>query len=187
MAALTTTHRNKVLGSLRRHPRRVTKRGGLLAVLISIMALVLMPQPAFGHASSVGSSPAADAVLDTAPSEVRIDFDSGLLEMGAALIVRSADGSSVTTGPAVVGDRTFSVPVDPAAAPGVFEVSYRIVSADGHTNEGSFAYTVAGGASTTEPVAAEESTESSSLPIVWIILGGVILILAVGAALLWRR
>jgi len=101
MAALTTTHRNNLLGSLHRHPRRVTKRGGLLAVLISITALVLMPQPAFGHASSVGSSPAADAVLDTAPSEVRIDFDSGLLEMGAALIVRSADGSSVTTGPAV--------------------------------------------------------------------------------------
>lgn len=161
----------------------------LMAALIPLTVLALTSSPAFGHASEVESAPAADQVLDSAPREVRIDFDSGLLEMGSALIVRDADGRSITTGPAVVKDRAFSVPVDPSATPGTYEVAYRVVSADGHTIEGSFAYTVDGGAAAPaqQPVAANESSDGAGLPVIWIVGGGVILILALGAALLWRR
>ncbi len=159
-----------------------------MAAVVAIAALLLLPVPASGHASSAGSSPAADEVLPTAPSQVRIEFDSGLLEMGSALIVRDADGRSITTGPAVVGERSFSVPVDPTAPPGVYEVAYRVVSADGHTVEDTFSYTV--GDATTSATASTTSTESSdspSLPLGWLLAGGVIVIVAVGAALLWRR
>lgn len=185
--AHTTTHEGD------RHPRIHTiltsqAKRALVAVAITLVALVLVPVPASGHASSAESSPAADAVLDVAPEEVRVEFDSGLLEMGSALIVRDATGRSITSGAAVVGDRTISVPVDPTAGPGVYEVAYRVVSADGHTVEESFSYTVSDGtASSTAPATTAGSSGPSGLSLGWLVAGGVIVILGVGAALLWRR
>lgn len=132
----------------------------LAALALAVAALLWAPAAAFGHASQVGSSPTEGELLDTAPSEVRIDFDSALLEIGAALIVRSADEESITTGPAVVGDRVFSVPVDPAAGPGEYSVAYRVVSKDGHTIENSFTYIVAG-----EPTPEEVSESAVPEPI----------------------
>lgn len=130
----------------------------LVLLVVGVLAgLVLSTGPAFAHASQVGSSPAADEVLMAAPSEVRIDFDSGLLEMGAALVVRDTAKESITVGPAVVGDRILTVPVDTEAGPGAYSVAYRVVSADGHTIEGSFEYVVMG-----EPEPAD--TQASATP-----------------------
>lgn len=166
----------------------VTAQRVMLAAVLSLAALLLLPAPASGHASAAGSTPAADEVVQSAPSEVRIEFDSGLLEMGSALIVRDADGRSITTGPAVVSDREFSVPVDPKAPPGVYEVAYRVVSADGHTVEETFSYTVSDGTSSATAVTTStEPSDSPGLPLGWLLAGGVIVIIAVGAALLWRR
>lgn len=133
----------------------------LAVVTLSAAALLWAPAAAFGHASEVGSSPAAGEILDAAPSEVRIDYDSALLEIGAALVVRSADEESITTGPAVVGDRVFSVPVDPSVGPGEYSVAYRVVSKDGHTIENSFTYVVAGEASPTPEVIAEAAAPTA--------------------------
>lgn len=112
-------------------------------VLMGAVAVATAPSAA-AHASEVGSTPAADEVLAVAPTEVEVQFDSGLLEMGAALVVRSAEEDSIVTGEPIVGENTLTVPVDPAAAPGEYEVAYRVVSADGHTVKGSFTYTVEG-------------------------------------------
>jgi len=131
--------------------RSLTQMAAVLT--LAVPALLWAPAAAFGHASEVESSPGAGAVLDTAPSEVRITYDSSLLEAGAALVVRSADGESITTGPAVIGDREFSVPVDPSVGPGEYSVAYRVVSQDGHTIENSFTYVVTGEA----PAAADAS------------------------------
>ena len=135
--------------------------GAMLA--IAITAVLVVPGIAFAHASQTGSSPAADEVVTTAPTQVRIDFDSALLDVGAALVVRSEAGDSITTGPAVVGDRDFTVPVDPAAPNGVYSVAYRVVSKDGHTIENSFTYVVAGEAS---PAADESATPEATPEVV---------------------
>lgn len=169
-------------------------RLALAAVALTLTTLVAAPSAVHAHASQVGSAPSADEVLPAAPAEVRIDFDSGLLEMGAALVVRDENEESVTTGPAVVGDRTFTVPVDPRAAPGVYSVAYRVVSADGHTIEGSFDYTVAGDvaqsavttAPSAAPVAGQES-DASWLPIALFAGVGIVVIIGLGGALLLRR
>lgn len=185
--ARTSTHQKDPRRSSHARFASHVKRA-LVTLTMALAALVLLPVAASGHASSAGSTPAADEVLATAPSEVQVEFDSGLLEMGSALIVRDAAGRSITTGDAVVSDRTISVAVDPAAAPGVYEVAYRVVSADGHTVEESFSYTVSDGtASATAPATTGEPAASSGLPLGWLIAGGVIVILGVGAALLWRR
>lgn len=186
----------------------------LTAALLLGAGAIVGASPAFGHASGVGSSPAADEVLPSPPSNVTIDFDSGLLDMGAALVVRDQDGTSIVTGEPVIDDRSFSVAVDPAAPPGVYDVAYRVVSADGHTVEGAFTYTVegtpaagessvdagasapaappAGDAETTPteaaaPVTTSAAEESGGFPVIWVVGVGLVVIVGVGAALLLRR
>ena len=187
----------------------------LAAALLVGAATIIGASPAFGHASQVGSSPAADDVLPASPSEVTVTFDSGLLDMGAALVVRGQDGTSIVTGEPVIDDRSFSVAVDPSAPAGAYDVAYRVVSADGHTVEGSFTYTVEGtpdaaepssvAASSASPAAAagEEVSESApeaapplttsdaeasgGFPVIWVVGVGLVVIVGIGAALLLRR
>lgn len=187
----------------------------LAAALLVGAATIIGASPAFGHASQVGSSPAADDVLPASPSEVTVTFDSGLLDMGAALVVRGQDGTSIVTGEPVIDDRSFSVAVDPSAPAGAYDVAYRVVSADGHTVEGSFTYTVEGTPDAAEPssvaassaspatVAGEEASEtapeaappvttsdageSGGFPVGWIVGAGLVVIVGIGAALLLRR
>lgn len=132
------------------------------ALLLMVIGAVIAPAVAHAHASAVGSTPSADEVLDSAPSMVEVQFDSALLDMGAALVVRGADGSSITVGDGVIGDRVYSIAVDPEAPSGTYDVAYRVVSADGHTIEGSFSYVVDGPAQEPSATPAESSEPSNS-------------------------
>ncbi|MFY9231589.1 MAG: copper resistance CopC family protein [Candidatus Nanopelagicales bacterium] len=132
------------------------------ALLLMVIGAVIAPAVAHAHASAVGSTPSADEVLDSAPSMVEVQFDSALLDMGAALVVRGADGSSITVGDGVIGDRVYSIAVDPEAPSGTYDVAYRVVSADGHTIEGSFSYVVNGPAQEPSATPAESSEPSNS-------------------------
>ena len=132
------------------------------ALLLMVIGAVIAPAVAHAHASAVGSTPSADEVLNSAPSKVEVQFDSALLDMGAALVVRDADGSSITVGDGVIGDRVYSIAVDPEAPSGTYDVAYRVVSADGHTIEGSFSYVVNGPAQEPSATPAESSEPSNS-------------------------
>lgn len=125
------------------------RAGRWLTVLAAAMLALGVPTgAAWAHSSEIGTTPSAGDVLDAAPSEVRVEFDSDLLDMGAAIVVRDAAGASVVVGEPEVGRRSLAVPVDPTARPGDYQVAYRVVSEDGHTIESTFEYTVAGGSGT---------------------------------------
>lgn len=119
----------------------------LLAIaLLAALALVAPATGASAHASWLSSTPEAGATVDAAPSQVRVDFDSGLLDSGAALVVTNADGVVISEPRPVIERSAISVAVDPGAPAGVYTVAFRIVSEDGHTVSDSFDYTVAGSA-----------------------------------------
>ena len=120
----------------------------LLAVaLLAALALVVPASGASAHASWLSSTPEAGATVETAPSQVRVEFDSGLLDSGAALVVTNADGVVISEPTPVIERSTISIAVDPGAPAGIYTVAFRIVSEDGHTVSDSFDYTVAGEAS----------------------------------------
>lgn len=127
-------------------PTRPMARALAVASLALMGSLLAVPSAA-GHASQTGSSPAAGAVLDAAPSSVEVTFDTPLMDVGAALVVRSEDGTVVSGAPEV--DRTairVAVPAD--ATQGRYAVAFRVVSQDGHPITSAFDYTVAGEAPT---------------------------------------
>ena len=123
--------------------------GIVRAVAAAVTALVVgvigMP-PAMAHASQTGSTPEAGAVLEAAPSTVEVTFDSPLMDIGAALVVRAGDGTVISDDTPEVAGARIRVDVPADAAPGTYTVAFRVVSQDGHPITSTFDYTVAGDA-----------------------------------------
>ena len=98
--------------------------------------------PASAHASLVSSDPRDGATLDRLPSRVSFTFSEDVVTP-AYVVVRTADGSDVTSGEPVVDGATVSQELDGSAATGEVTLAYRVVSVDGHPVTGELAVTVA--------------------------------------------
>ena len=123
---------------------RAIRRAAGLSVVVGLVAALLLPGSAFGHALLQHSSPSPGAQLSTSPSQVTITFgerpDAGL----STIKVLDASGTAVTAGPteAVAGQPlTLAVALRAGLGDGVYTVAWRTVSAvDGHLASGSFAF-----------------------------------------------
>jgi methionine-rich copper-binding protein CopC len=145
------------------------------------------------HSSQLDSSPAPNSVLAVAPAQIRITFDSPLMDIGAAIVVRSTDGTVISDETPVINGQTLTVRVDPEANSGKYTVAYRIVSEDGHTLTSTFTYVLEGpapevpmapSASDSTAPSAASTPEVSSTSAVWLITTGALLILALAGAVL---
>lgn len=121
-----------------------------------VILFVSISFPAFGHSSLVSSTPAKDAVLTEFPSEVSLTFNESLLEIGAenpnkVEVVNSM--GDLLSGVAKVSGPVISVPVQ-ITGNDEYQVSYRVVSADGHVIEGDYSFTVESEIATAVPISA---------------------------------
>lgn len=134
-------------------------------VLAAMLVTLLLPTgPARAHNQLVNSDPARDAVLDTPPTEVVLEFVERLNPTYTTIVVTDAEQKRVPASqPAISGNRgtvTFAEPL----ADGTYTVAYRVVSADGHPVQGSYSFTVAtGGAGSTPSVAPSDGRQSPDL------------------------
>lgn len=175
----------------------------LALVAVLTVSLAALGGPAAAHSSQAGSSPEDGESVTVAPSEVEVLFDSPLLDVGAALVVRDASGTPVVVGTPRVDRQRITVDVDPAAPPGEYTVAYRVVAEDGHAIESTFGYTVAGDAPpasapppSSAPVEDDASpvggdapaaAEPASTPPYLLIAGGVLVLLLAGAGAIALR
>lgn len=126
--------------------------------------------PASAHDQLIGSSPAADAVLDAAPSDVTLTFNADVLPISPTIIVRDAAGAVVVDAEPTVSGAVVSTPLPADLPPGTYAVVWRVVSTDGHPIEGTFAFTIAGaappppapGEPTTAPTTSEPAATAAS-------------------------
>jgi copper transport protein len=101
--------------------------------------------PASAHANLLQANPAPNAILDSAPAEIRMSFSEPLEPDFSAIKIRDKDGALVDT-PASAVDR--DDPKQMALVPGdlpdgLYTISWRVVSAaDGHPTLGSYAFIV---------------------------------------------
>ncbi|MFE9957984.1 copper resistance CopC/CopD family protein [Micromonospora sp. NPDC005299] len=163
-------------------------------LLVTLVALLLAPAtPASAHAVLVSSSPAASAVVPSAPAEVVITFSEGVRKVPDKVRVIAPDGSRADRGEPTFKGAVVTIPVDPSGARGTYLVSYRVISADSHPVSGAFTYSV--GAPSTPPT--DSGADIRANPVVGNAvkvakyLGYVGLLLLVGPALvlaaLWPR
>ena len=151
------------------------------------VALLLGPVgSASAHDALVGSTPAADGTVDTAPASVSLEFSDAPQSLGTEVVGhRARRNGGLRRG---AGDR--GLHRHPAAGRGLpagtYTVDWRVTSADGHPLTGSFAFDVtrdAPAAGTPPYGVAAASSESSSFPVVWIVIA----LIAAGAVVLVVR
>lgn len=139
--------------------RMIARVGVVLAGMLLIGGVAAMPAGA--HAELTSTTPSDGASLTAAPAAVTLTFGEPLVPETVNIAISNEMGQLQGIAPTTDGD-TVTVPWPAEVGDGDYTVAYRVVSEDGHPVEGSFAFTVAGGAS--DP-AAEASTVASPMPI----------------------
>lgn len=112
-----------------------------------LLTLFWLPTPAAqAHAELVSSIPAVGSHVSALPSQVSVTFDGALLTLDGAktnvLIVKDPQGSEIDAKNSNVSGATLTVGINPTAMSGKFLVSWRVVSGDGHPEEGLYQFTV---------------------------------------------
>ncbi len=122
--------------------RPVRPRRLALAVL-TLAACLWGGLPACAHATLESATPEPDARLAESPPWLELVFSERIDAKGAVLRVLAPDGRTAADGPAepFAGGRGVRIPL-PDLGDGVYTVSYRIVSADGHPVSGAYVFTV---------------------------------------------
>ncbi|GIG55068.1 copper resistance CopC family protein [Demequina activiva] len=141
--------------------RSLLRAGVALAgMLIAIAATATI---ASAHTSLRASNPEQGSTVENL-SEVRLEFDGELLEIGTELSIVDASGAQTALEPEFPSTNAVTARVDEQPAAGDAELVFRVVAADGHPIEGAVLFTVAPGApvETTEPT--EQPTEPASTP-----------------------
>jgi len=134
----------------------------LLALLLSFAAL----GTASAHAHLVSSTPADGAVLDAAPAQIVLVFSEELSPEGNLITVTDGSGATVDAGDTVLDmsdpeRKTLTVSLRSGLGDGVYTVSWKNTSTDGHSEEGTLSFTVgapAADASTSSAPAAMPAT-----------------------------
>ena len=113
----------------------------LLASLLCL-ALVLAAAPLAAHSLLLESSPAANATIDAAPSELRLRFNNRIEKRLSRLKLVDERGTARDLPVAEDGgaDR-LTAPV-PSIAPGRYRVEWQVLSTDGHVVTGRYSFTV---------------------------------------------
>ncbi len=161
---------------------------GALVVVGALGAPAVTATPASAHDVLISTAPAANATVATVPAEVTLTFDEPAVAVGATIRVSGPAGDVQSGTPRLV-DRSVTQDVAAGSPAGTYRVAWRVTSADGHPVTGEFSFTATasgGGTSTTTVAVPTRPVESRAFPGLPVAVA-VILLLALGVALLVRR
>ena len=154
-------------------------RAAVALVAMAVLTLVGAP-PAAAHNALVSSTPADKASVASGPSTMTLTFSDLVQNIAPLMTVTSADGSHWEGSPVSVVDSKASVPVNPLGPAGVYTVSYRIISAEGHPVEGTTTFTLSvAGPGTPNPAAAVSASSSEIPGWVWALGAGIVVLVVV--------
>lgn len=168
------------------------------AAVLAVLVAVLIPAgPAWAHNSLRTATPARDATLPSAPTEVTLEFMQRLDPTFTTVVLTDAARRKLPIGEPVVTGATSTVQVTEKLPNGTYTVAYRVVSVDGHPVQGSYPFTVADPTSSAAPVVTvgasapvpSAAMEPDGDPSAGLLVAGAALALLVlaTAGLLWRR
>lgn len=163
----------------------------VVTLAATVVGVVLTAVPAQAHDGLLGVTPADGASVAESPAAVVLEFGDDIQQLGSAVVVRGEDGTIVSSGPLGVAGPTVTQPLVPLTADGTYQVSFRVVSADGHPVSGSTTFTAVGLGVAMSPAAPQapgvERSGATDLPSgVWV-GAGVVLVLALLLGLRARR
>jgi copper transport protein len=119
----------------------------VLALVIVLLAIFRMPAgEASAHAVLLEADPAAGSRLELPPERITLTFNERLEDELYGIRVLDGNGEDVVSADAVLSDdrRTLSLELPPLAD-GLYTVSYKVISTDGHPIRASYIFTIGGG------------------------------------------
>lgn len=123
-----------------------SRSGQIRALLLGLLLVVWVPVAAAGPASAhvhfVSISPAVDATLTKAPTQVVVTFDNALTPGLSKVTVKSPVGADVTQGKATEAGPLVTQALLPDLPGGTYTIAWKIVSDDGHPVSGRSSFTV---------------------------------------------
>jgi methionine-rich copper-binding protein CopC len=143
--------------------------------LLGMLALALFSAGVVSaHADLKSSVPAANATLDKAPDKVVAVFTESLKEEGNELKVTDASGAVVDMGDTTLDKSdaertTLVVSLKSGLGNGSYTVNWKNASADGHTEAGSFSFSV--GAAVAAPAQLPTTGAGDALPLATLLIG----------------
>ena len=153
----------------------------MLAAAAAIAAAAVAAPPAWAHARVVSTTPGDGAVLASAPSQVTIRFDDTVRALGGTTVVANDGKRSVASGKPRASGRLVTIPLQ-KLHDGDYTARWSVLSDDGHTVDGVFAFAVgAGRAPPTAALTAGGTDLARTVFERWLFFSG--LLVAVGVAL----
>ncbi|MFY1692877.1 copper resistance CopC family protein [Plantactinospora sp. WMMB782] len=176
------------------------------ALLVGALVVVSPAGPAHAHTELSRTSPAAKSTVSKAVTAVTLTFSGLIKRPGTSVAVTGPDKVSYSDADAQVLDKTITQKVK-ALPVGTITVTWRTVSADGHTIKGTFTFTnrfaataeptpttdptptaAAATPSAQSPAPAAATSDSGTPSALWWLVGVVgLLVLALLGGLLLRR
>ena len=115
-----------------------------ILLLGAICAANLLNAAAAAHAFLDRAIPAVGGTVTVSPKEIRLFFSEAIEPLFSGIVLASAGGQPIKTGPAVVdaADHTQLVLTVPLLAPGRYKVTWYVVSIDTHPSQGDFIFEI---------------------------------------------
>ena len=136
------------------------------ALVIGLFPVFTSMPAAFAHTKLLSANPAAGSVVDVWPTQITLEFDEELQNIGSEkanfVVVNNAVGDQVSEDDEKLSSSTVTLTLSPNTVKGPALVFYHVVSADGHAVEGEYKFTFGQGEVTAEGVT---NTEKSTYPL----------------------
>lgn len=126
-----------------RRPRRLI--GALAGAVVLSLAPVPFGSSVSAHANLESSDPSPSAVLEESPTEIFLDFDEPVKAASDSVRLYDQTGGTTELGAPTVSaaDPTVMVTPIPADLPdGLYVVSWKVASSDGHVAQGAYTFQV---------------------------------------------
>jgi methionine-rich copper-binding protein CopC len=123
-------------------PRALNLRALAVSAVALLLGLTIHASAAQAHDVLLSSTPAEGETLSAVPTEVRLTFNNDILDLNAAIVLTDAEGTVLTEDPPVVDGTEVALPLPDGVPAGVWTVTWRVVSSDGHPISGTYDFTV---------------------------------------------
>jgi copper transport protein len=119
-------------------------RRWLVAIAVVVVTVLGATRTVSAHASLISTNPAADSVLDAAPTVIVLTFTEPVDPTDDAIRVVDAQGEVVAVGPVGqdLGNDSITAAIDQELADGSYVVAWSVVSSDSHPIRGAFVFSV---------------------------------------------
>lgn len=136
----------------------------LVGLVVAVILAALGAAPASAHDALVSSTPGDGDALWAAPDEIELTFTGEMQDISPQVVISDAEGVQVASVEPVVDGTVVTAPVEADLSEGAYDVTWRVVSSDGHPIAGRFSFSIGGAApAQSEDVETEPEAEAGQV------------------------